>query len=74
MASFVSHPSLRPWADAGPAPRRCAYVIGKPNGTRTRHCPEDRTRGAYCDEHAALCYEQAEPANGHESMPSRQIA
>ena len=66
MTSFVASPNMRAWADAGPAPQRCAYVIGEPNGSRTRHCPEDRTRGAYCGEHAARCYERAAPAPGAE--------
>ena len=61
MTSFVSSPKMRAWADDAPAPRRCAFVIGESNGSRTRHCSETRTRGAYCDEHAALCYERARP-------------
>ena len=31
------------------------------------YCPEARTRGAYCDEHADRCYERAAPAPGAES-------
>ena len=74
MASFVSSPNMRAWAEDGPAPRHCAFVIGKPNGSRTRYCTEARTRGAYCDEHADRCYERAAPANGAKVRLSRRPA
>ena len=66
MTSFVASPNMHAWAEDGPAPRHCAFVIGEPNGLRTRHCPEARTRGAYCPDHADRCYGRAAPAPGAE--------
>ena len=71
---MVTNPTMHAWAEDGPALRRCAFVIGEPNGSRTRHCTEARTRGAYCDEHAALCYERVPPANGAKYKLSRRPA
>lgn len=34
----------------------CRYIISSDSALSVRYCGHDKTRGAYCAAHAALCY------------------
>jgi len=45
-------------------PRHCRWIIGDPRDESSRYCGAHKERGAYCHEHAALCYVEPNNRNG----------
>jgi GcrA cell cycle regulator len=45
-------------------PRHCRWPIGDPRDEKFRYCGAHKERGAYCHEHAALCYVEPNNRNG----------
>lgn len=50
------HQQMSSWAPPGPRPRTCRYIHGDPLIRGWRYCGAAAAHGAYCWDHAGMCY------------------
>ena len=57
-------------SDVGGSRRHCQFIPGSPAGARTLYCAKPVHMGAYCLEHAAICFRVHAPSEPQPVVPS----